>query len=105
DDRVTRLLQNALQGAQRGAKLTAQLLAFSRRQRLETAPTDLNRLISAMGDLLRRTLGDKVRVSLRLGTDVWPAVADPNSLELAILNLAINARDAMPDGGGIEIAT
>jgi signal transduction histidine kinase len=105
DDRVMRLLQNALQAAQRGAKLTSQLLAFSRRQRLEAGPVDVNLLISGMGDLLYRTLGGKISVSLRLGGDLWPALADVNQLELAILNLAINARDAMPDGGGITIQT
>jgi signal transduction histidine kinase len=105
DDRVTRLLQNALQAAQRGAKLTSQLLAFSRRQRLEAGPVDVNLLISAMGDLLYRTLGGNISVSLRLGRNLWPALADANQLELAILNLAINARDAMPDGGGITIQT
>jgi signal transduction histidine kinase len=105
DERVLRLLRNAMQAARRGAGLTAQLLAFARRQRLEARPTDLNRVLSGMGDLLHRTLGGRIGVSLHLAKGLWPAMADAGQLELAVLNLAINARDAMPEGGELSIET
>ncbi|WP_207485202.1 ATP-binding protein [Arenibaculum pallidiluteum] len=105
DERVLHHLRNGMQAARRGARLTAQLLAFARRQRLEKCPTDLNRVISGMGDLLHRTLSGVVGVSLRLGQGLWPAIADANQIELAVLNLAINARDAMPEGGELAIET
>jgi signal transduction histidine kinase len=105
DERVLRLLHNAYQAAQRGAKLTEQLLAFSRRQRLEALPTDLNGVLSGMADLLHRTLGGTIAVSTRLAAELWPAMADPNRVELAVLNLAVNARDAMPKGGELRIET
>ncbi|HEX8416614.1 MAG TPA: response regulator, partial [Methylobacterium sp.] len=105
DERVLRLLNNAMQAAQRGAKLTEQLLAFSRKQRLDTRPVDVNRILSGMADLLQRTLGGTVGVSTRLAKDLWTAKADPTRLELAVLNLAVNARDAMPDGGELTIET
>nr|WP_147019989.1 ATP-binding protein [Methylorubrum extorquens] len=105
DERVLRLLHNAYQAAKRGATLTEQLLAFSRRQRLEARATDLNGVLSGMADLLHRTLGGTVAVSTRLAADLWPAMADPNRIELAILNLAVNARDAMPNGGELRVET
>ncbi|MBC6980177.1 MHYT domain-containing protein [Caulobacter sp. 17J80-11] len=105
DEGVRRLLDNALQGAQRGAKLTAQLLAFSRRQRLETRAVDVNAMIEGMRDLLTSTLGGGVRIEIELKPDLPPAKADPTQLELAVLNLAINARDAMPGGGVLTVST
>ncbi|MEE7450981.1 hypothetical protein MRF4_26035 [Methylobacterium radiotolerans] len=105
DERVLRLLNNAHQAAKRGAKFTEQLLAFSRRQRLEARSTDLNGELSGMADLLHRTLGGTVAVSTRLAADLWHAMADPNRFELAVLNLAVNARDAMPKGGELQIET
>ncbi|MBC9180190.1 response regulator [Roseomonas ludipueritiae] len=105
DPRVIGLLRNAQQAAQRGVKLTGQLLAFSRRQQLQARPTNVNQAILGMGDLLHRSLGGKVGFSTHLAKDLWPAMADANQLELAVLNLAINARDAMPDGGELTIRT
>jgi signal transduction histidine kinase/CheY-like chemotaxis protein len=91
--------------AERGANLTAQLLAFSRRQRLEPKPTDLNDALSSMRDLLRSTLGGTVQIDTRLAPGLWPALVDPTQIELVVLNLAINGRDAMKVGGSLTIAT
>ena len=91
--------------AERGANLTARLLAFSRQQRLEPTPLDLNQLVIGMEELLQTTLGSSVGVRTVLGPDLWPALVDATQLELAVLNLAINARDAMPDGGMLTIET
>jgi PAS domain S-box-containing protein len=91
--------------AERGAKLTAQLLAFSRRQRLEPKPIDLNETVSGMRDMLQSTLGGSIRIETVLGPDVWPALVDPTQIELIILNLAINARDAMEVGGSLTLET
>nr|WP_294508140.1 ATP-binding protein [uncultured Rhodopila sp.] len=91
--------------AQRGATLTAQLLAFARKQRLAPKPTDLNEAVLNMSELLRGTLGGTVRLEIVLTADVWPALADQAQLELVVLNLAINARDAMPVGGALTIET
>ncbi|RPE81431.1 ATP-binding protein [Vulcaniibacterium tengchongense] len=104
-ERLRRSAENAMQGALRAATLTQRLLAFSRRQPLEPRPTDLNRLVSGMSELLRRTLGEGIQVRTLLGDGLWPVEIDPNQLESALLNLAINARDAMPDGGRLTIAT
>ncbi len=103
--RGRRLLEAALRSAGRGATLTAQLLAFARRQRLEPRPLDLNALVVGMAGLLQSTLGGSVQVHTALAPDLWPALADATQLELAILNVAINARDAMPQGGTIVITT
>jgi PAS domain S-box-containing protein len=100
-----RLVGNAVRAADRGARLVQQLLAFSRRQRLEPATIDVNRLIAGLHDLLDRTLGGTVAVEMSLADDLWPARVDPNQLGLAIVNLSINARDAMENGGRIVIAT
>jgi PAS domain S-box-containing protein len=91
--------------AERGAKLTAQMLAFSRRQRLEPKPVDLNETVSGMRDLLQSTMGGSVRLETVLKPGLWPALVDPTQIELIILNLAINARDAMEVGGGLTVET
>ncbi len=104
DPRVQRLADNALKAAQRGAKLTAQLLVFSRTQKLELVPVDVKALISGMYDLLNQSLGASIAIDIDIAADLPPALADVNQLELAILNLSINARDAMPKGGAVKIA-
>ena len=105
DEKIARWLSGALQAAQRGAKLTAQLLAFARKQHMQAEPTDLNALVSGMGDLLVRTIGGTVRIETSLQPGLWPAMVDAGQVELIILNLALNARDAMPEGGLLRIAT
>jgi signal transduction histidine kinase/CheY-like chemotaxis protein len=102
---MVRLVDSALTAAERGSKLTSQLLAFSRRQRLAPVPTDMNAAIIGMADLLRSTLGRGIFIETDLATGLWPAMVDPSQVEAAILNLAINARDAMPEGGSLTIAT
>jgi signal transduction histidine kinase len=103
DPRMHRLIDGALQGAERGASLTQRLLAFARQQDLRAVPVDLRALIQGMIDLLERSLGPRVALRLELPEGLPPARIDANQLELAVLNLAINARDAMPDGGSIDI--
>ena len=104
-DDVDRLV-NAAQGAgRRAASLTQRLLAFSRRQTLDPKPTDVNRLIAGMEDLLRRTVGPSTDVEIVGAAGLWTAMIDPGQLENALLNLFINARDAMPDGGKITVET
>ena len=103
DPRLHRLIDGAVQGAERGASLTQRLLAFARQQDLRAVPVDLRALVQGMVDLLERSLGPRIAFRLDLPEALPPARADANQLELAILNLAINARDAMPDGGSIEI--
>ena len=105
DDNIRRYLEGATQAAQRGAKITSQLLAFSRTQRLQTEPIDLNAIVTAMGDLLFRTIGATIRIESILERNLWQAAADPSQIESVILNLAVNARDAMPDGGRLTITT
>ena len=105
DEKVLRLARNALQAAERGAKLTAQLLAFSRRQRLSPTSLDPNKVVSGMADLLSRAIGTHISIEMRLDPSLWHALADPTQLEVMILNLAINARDAMPGGGRLRIET
>ncbi len=97
---------SAAQGAsKRAAALTHRLLAFSRRQTLDPKPTDANRLVAGMEELIRRTLGPSVRLEVIAAGALWSTLVDPNQLENALLNLAINARDAMPDGGRLTIET
>ncbi|MEZ5831483.1 MAG: PAS domain-containing protein [Dongiaceae bacterium] len=98
-------IEQALRAAERGSALTHRLLAFSRRQMLVAQRVDFNRLIGDMDDLLRRTLGEVVEIELKLAKDLWPALADSGQVENSLLNLAINARDAMPGGGKLTIET
>ena len=104
-DRVRRWAEAGLQAAERGAKLTAQLLAFSRAQKLELRPVDLPALLLGVRDLLDRTIGPTVRVRFDLDPHAVTVLGDETQLELAVLNLAINARDAMTGGGDLVIAT
>jgi PAS domain S-box-containing protein len=103
DPRLRRLVDGAIQGAERGASLTQRLLAFARQQDLRAVPVDLRALIQGMVNLLQRSLGPRIVLRVDIPEGLPPARIDANQLELAILNLAINARDAMPDGGSIEI--
>jgi signal transduction histidine kinase/ActR/RegA family two-component response regulator len=105
DEKIGRWLSSALRAAQRGAKLTGQLLAFARKQHLQVEPTDLNALISGIGDLLVRTIGGTVRIETSLQPGLWPVLIDASQVELIILNLALNARDAMPEGGLLRVGT
>ena len=104
DPQIRRFIDGALQGAQRGASLTARLLAFARRQDLRPEPTDLGLLLEGMRGLMERSIGPLIAVDLDIAPDLPPAKIDPNQLELAILNLAVNARDAMPEGGRLRLA-
>ncbi len=103
-ERRRRILDGMRQAAARGASLSRQLLAFSRRQPLRPEPVDLARQIDNMGELLDRTLRGDVQVETRFPPDLWPVVVDPAELELALLNLCVNARDAMPKGGVITVS-
>jgi PAS domain S-box-containing protein len=105
DERIQARLESMRKASLRGAKLTAQLLAFSRRQRLETQQVDFNDVVLGMRDLLQTTLGGSVSLSTELTPGLWPALVDPTQLELIILNLAINARDAMEVGGSLTVRT
>lgn len=100
-----RFLTGAKSAVRRAASLTERLLAFSRRQTLDPKPTDVNRLVADLHDLVQRTVGPAIEVELVGQAGLWPAMVDPNQLENALLNLCINARDAMPDGGRITIET
>jgi PAS domain S-box-containing protein len=103
--RLVRALDSAANGARRAASLTRRLLAFSRRQPLNPKPIDVNSLVSGMSDLLHRTLGEATEVLTVQGAGLWRVEADPAELESAVLNLALNARDAMPQGGRLTIET
>ncbi|ARP81724.1 hybrid sensor histidine kinase/response regulator [Bordetella genomosp. 8] len=102
-NRRARLIQAMQQAVERGAGLTRQLLAFSRRQPLQAEPVDLVRQVHGMREMLDRSLRGDIKVGLRLPAGLWPVEVDPGELELVLLNLAVNARDAMPSGGTIEI--
>jgi PAS domain S-box-containing protein len=103
DPRVMQLVDNATQGAERGVSLIQRMLAFARRQDLKIEAVDIPRLVSSLQDLLQRTIGPTITVEMKVRDKVRPATADANQLELALLNLAVNARDAMPNGGAIGI--
>jgi PAS domain S-box-containing protein len=105
DTDVAKYIDGAMEGAGRAAALTQRLLAFARQQPLAPEPIDANRMVSRMTELLSRTLGEDIRIESVLGAGLWKAKADPNQLESAILNLAVNARDAMPAGGRLTIET
>jgi PAS domain S-box-containing protein len=104
NDRMRRLVDGALQGAERGATLTQRMLAFARQQELRTSSSDIASLLEGMQDLLTRSLGPHIALHMHIDPDLPPAQVDAHQIELAILNLAINARDAMPDGGAIDIS-
>ncbi|MCP1488270.1 PAS domain S-box-containing protein [Pseudomonas fluorescens] len=104
DAKISRLLENATQGALRGVSLTQRMLAFARRQELKTESVDIPQLVQGITGLLRSSLGPSIRVDARFPEDLQPVLADSNQLELALLNLATNARDAMPDGGTVIIS-
>jgi PAS domain S-box-containing protein len=103
DPRAKRALDNALRGAERAAALTQRLLAFSRRQPLEPKQIDVGQLLVGMADLLTRSITEDIAVHMDCAPDLWPVEVDPHQLENAILNLAVNARDAMTDGGALTI--
>jgi signal transduction histidine kinase len=103
DPEIHRSIRSAMEGAARGAALTQKLLAFGRRQPLAAERFDANALIEDMADLIRRAVGERVTVDIELGNGLWPIEADPNQLESSLLNLAVNARDAMPDSGRLLI--
>lgn len=102
--RVVRLIDSAIQGAERGAALTKRMLAFARRQELKPEAVDIPKLIDSTIEMLRRSLGPTIQIATDLERDLAPIRVDPNQLELALLNLALNARDAMPAGGELTIA-
>jgi signal transduction histidine kinase len=102
---LTQRLDTAIRSGERGAQLTRQLLAFARRQPLAPRQLDANKLVTGISDILHRTLGETVEIKTILAAGPWPILADPNQLESALLNLALNARDAMPKGGKLTIET
>jgi PAS domain S-box-containing protein len=103
--RIGKAREMSVQGARRAASLVSRLMAFSRQQPLAPRPVDANKLVAGMSDMLRRTLGEPVSLETVIAADLWSTFADENQLESAILNLAINARDAMPEGGKLTIET
>ncbi len=103
DPRLRALLENALQGARRGSTLTARMLAFARRQELKREPINISELVRGMTDLLQRSIGPSIEIETRFPLGSGLVLADANQLEMALLNLVVNARDAMPDGGQIII--
>jgi PAS domain S-box-containing protein len=103
DDRSRQLVTGALEAAERARVLVQRLLAFARRQPLQVGPVDVKAVVAGMRDLIASTLGPQIRISLTAADDLPPARADQSQLEMALLNLAVNARDAMPDGGTLAI--
>ena len=103
--RLLRLVNSATLAASRAEKLTQQLLTFSRRQQLRPQPIDFNQIVIGMDDLLRRTVGEHIEIRKQLSAELWPALADPNQIETALLNLILNARDAISHPGQITVET
>ncbi|MGC1304762.1 MAG: response regulator [Caulobacteraceae bacterium] len=101
--RADRAIVNAIKGGERAAILTQRLLAFARRQPLAPKPLDVGELVTSMANMLQRTLGERLELELRIEEGVWPVEADESQLENSILNLVVNARDAMPEGGRLDI--
>ncbi|GGE29414.1 histidine kinase [Agaricicola taiwanensis] len=104
DPALMRLLENAVQGAQRGTALTQRMLAFARRQELKLEPVDIGALVTGMRELLQRSIGPAITLELEFPPNLPPALTDANQIDAALLNLVVNARDAMPDGGTIRVA-
>jgi signal transduction histidine kinase len=104
-DKTARFIDNAWGGAQRGAQLTSRLLAFARQQPLEPRALDINALVRDMSDLLRRSIGESIRLKTTLAGDLWHTFADASQLESAVVNLCVNSRDAMPEGGDLILET
>lgn len=104
DPRMLKFIDNSLEAARRGASLTGRMLAFARRQTLKTEPVDIPGLVRSLSDLLERSIGPTVRIRTEFPLRLPAALADANQLELALLNLVVNARDAMPDGGTVTIS-
>jgi signal transduction histidine kinase/CheY-like chemotaxis protein len=102
---IERMADSAMRGAQRAASLTQRLLAFSRQQPLDPKPVDVSRLVAGMSDLLHRTIGEQISIETVLAAGLWRTNIDANQLEIAIINLAVNARDAMPEGGKLTVET
>jgi len=104
-DDLDSLIDLGVTSANRAAGLTHRLLAFSRRQSLDSKPVEINQLVTSMGELLQRSINESIALDMRLTGQLWTAEADPNQLESALLNLVINARDAMPNGGNLTVET
>src|SRR5690348_11285546 len=102
---LRRLVKATQHAAERGERLIAQLLAFSRQQSLRPETVDINRLIRRFEPLIRRAVGESIEIEMRLSPELWPCIIDAAQLETTLLNLATNARDAMPTGGRLTIAT
>jgi signal transduction histidine kinase/CheY-like chemotaxis protein len=105
DADIGRYVSQALDGAERASALTHRLLAFARKQALAPEPLEINRLVSSLSEMLNRTLGETIRIETVLAGGLWTVLVDPGQLESAILNLAVNARDAMPEGGKLTVET